>query len=258
MKIKRNSSEEEWWQLFNNPVYPREYIEHKVMQTIDEIKALTNDRKIAMAWSGGKDSIALQLIMEKSELSYDSFIVVSQMEYPEFIKWINDNKPKGLNFVISNHNFEWLASHNDMLFPQDSKTLAKWYKIVQHDGQKAFARSNEIDIMLLGRRKADGNYTGRGANHYQKKTETFVRYCPIADWKHEEVMALLSYEGVDMPPIYSYPNGFRNGTHPIGARPNTTSYDQAYSELYSINPRIVEEMAEYIQSARDYIKEVEQ
>ena len=258
MKIKRNSSEEDWWQSFNEPVYSREYIEHKVKQTIDEIKALTNGKKLAMAWSGGKDSIALQLIMEKSGLDYDSFIVVSRMEYPEFIKWINDNKPKGLNFVIRNHDFEWLASHTDMLFPQDSTTNAKWYKIVQHVGQRAFARSNDIDIMLLGRRKADGNYTGRGANHYQKKTESFVRYCPIADWKHEEVMALLSYEGVNMPPIYSYPNGFRNGTHPIGARPNTTSYEQAYSELYSINPRIVEEMAEYIQSARDYIKEVEQ
>lgn len=258
MKIKRNSSEEDWWQSFNEPVYSREYIEHKVKQTIDEIKALTNGKKLAMAWSGGKDSIALQLIMEKSGLDYDSFIVVSRMEYPEFIKWINDNKPKGLNFVTSNHDFEWLASHNEMLFPQDSTTNAKWYKIVQHEGQRAFARSNDIDIMLLGRRKADGNYTGRGANHYQKKTESFVRYCPIADWKHEEVMALLSYEAVKMPPIYNYPNGFRNGTHPIGARPNTTSYEQAYNELYSIDPRIVKEMAEHIQSAKDYIKEVEQ
>lgn len=258
MKIKRNSSEEDWWQSFNEPVYSREYIEHKVKQTIDEIKALTNGKKLAMAWSGGKDSIALQLIMEKSGLDYDSFIVVSRMEYPEFIKWINDNKPKGLNFVTSNHDFEWLASHNEMLFPQDSTTNAKWYKIVQHEGQRAFARSNDIDIMILGRRKADGNYTGRGTNHYQKKTETFMRYCPIADWKHEEVMALLHYEGVKMPPIYSYPNGFRNGTHPIGARPNTTSYEQAYNELYSIDPRIVEEMAEHIQSAKDYIKEVEQ
>lgn len=258
MKIKRNSSEEDWWQSFNEPAYSEQYIRHKVSQTIDEIKSITKGRKLAMAWSGGKDSIALQLIMEKSGLDYDSFIVVSRMEYPAFIKWINDNKPKGLNFVKSNHDFEWLASHNEMLFPQDSTTNAKWYKIVQHEGQRAFARSNDIDIMLLGRRKADGNYTGRGANHYQKKTESFVRYCPIADWKHEEVMALLSYEGVNMPPIYSYPNGFRNGTHPIGARPNTTSYEQAYNELYSIDPRIVKEMAEHIQSAKDYIKEVEQ
>lgn len=258
MKIKRNSSEEDWWKSFNEPAYSEQYIRHKVSQTIDEIKSITKGRKLAMAWSGGKDSIALQLIMEKSGLDYDSFIVVSRMEYPEFIKWINDNKPKGLNFVKSNHDFEWLASHNEMLFPQDSTTNAKWYKIVQHEGQRAFARSNDIDIMLLGRRKADGNYTGRGTNHYQKKTETFMRYCPIADWKHEEVMALLHYEGVKMPPIYSYPNGFRNGTHPIGARPNTTSYEQAYNELYSIDPRIVEEMAEHIQSAKDYIKEVEQ
>lgn len=258
MKIKRNSSEEDWWQSFNEPAYSEQYIRHKVSQTIDEIKSITKGRKLAMAWSGGKDSIALQLIMEKSGLDYDSFIVISRMEYPEFIKWINDNKPKGLNFVTSNHDFEWLASHNEMLFPQDSTTNAKWYKIVQHEGQRAFARSNDIDIMILGRRKADGNYTGRGTNHYQKKTETFMRYCPIADWKHEEVMALLHYEGVKMPPIYSYPNGFRNGTHPIGARPNTTSYEQAYNELYSIDPRIVEEMAEHIQSARDYIKEVEQ
>lgn len=258
MKIKRNSSEEDWWQSFNEPAYSEQYIRHKVSQTIDEIKSITKGRKLAMAWSGGKDSIALQLIMEKSGLDYDSFIVISRMEYPEFIKWINDNKPKGLNFVTSNHDFEWLASHNEMLFPQDSTTNAKWYKIVQHEGQRAFARSNDIDIMILGRRKADGNYTGRGTNHYQKKTETFMRYCPIADWKHEEVMALLHYEGVKMPPIYSYPNGFRNGTHPIGARPNTTSYEQAYNELYSIDPRIVEEMAEHIQSAKDYIKEVEQ
>lgn len=258
MSIKRNSSEEEWWRSYKEPTYSKEYINEKIAKTVKDIQSFTQGKKIAVAWSGGKDSIALQEVMERANIDYEIFIVISHMEYPEFMTWINDNKPQGLSKIIRPHDFSWLSENEDMLFPQDSNKLAKWYKIIQHHGQKGYAKNNNIDVLVLGRRKPDGNYVGRGTNHYQKKSETFERYSPLADWGHEEIMALLSYSDKTLPPIYKYPNGFKNGTHPIGARPNTNSYKQAYDELYTINPKIVEHMAKYLETARKYISEVEQ
>lgn len=254
MSIKRKSTEQEWLKGFINPKYSWDYINEKAHKTVKDIQAVTEGKKVAMAWSGGKDSIALQHIMDATGMTYKSFIVLSEMEYPEFLDWIDLNKPDGLENVIIPIGYEWLSKHEHMLFPRDSNINAKWYQIIQHKGQKKYAEDNGIDVMILGRRKADGNYVGRGDNKYQKKSESFIRYSPIADWTHEEILSLLHYRLVDLPPIYDYPNGFRNGTHPIGARPNTETDEQAFSELHEIDPNIVKDMAQYIPSAKSYLE----
>ena len=56
------------------------------------------------------------------------------------------------------------VKHPSMLFPQDSATAAKWFSIVQHRAQAQYYKENDLDVLLLGRRRADGNYCGKGSN----------------------------------------------------------------------------------------------
>ena len=56
---------------------------------------------------------------------------------------------------------EWLKKHPDMLFPDKSNKAAQWFHIVQHRGQARYYKEHQLEILLLGRRKADGNYVGK-------------------------------------------------------------------------------------------------
>lgn len=96
-----------------------------------------------------------------------------------------------------------LSKHLNMLFPQDSATAAKWFSIVQHRAQAKYYKVRELDLILLGRRRADGNYCGRRSNIYTDG-KGVTRYSPLAAWSHEEILAYIHYHNVRMPPIYKW------------------------------------------------------
>jgi 3'-phosphoadenosine 5'-phosphosulfate sulfotransferase (PAPS reductase)/FAD synthetase len=165
-------------------------------QTISEIKEKIKGKKSAYAWSGGKDSIVLGAICEKAGVT-DCMIGICNLEYPAFINWINENKPAGLETVNTGQDMAWLSKHPEMLFP-GAATASKWYAIVQHRAQEKYVRERQIDVIMLGRRKADGNYVGKGDNIYTAKNIT--RYSPLSDWTHEQVLAYIAYNNLPLPP----------------------------------------------------------
>ena len=85
---------------------------------------------------------------------------------------------------------DWLAKHESMLFPQNSSIAGHWFSIVQHKAQRKYFLRNSLDMVLLGRRRTDGNYTGKGGNIYTD-SKGVTRFSPIADWRHEDVLALI-------------------------------------------------------------------
>ena len=173
-------------------------------QVIGEIKEITKDKKAAYAWSGGKDSIVLGAICEKAGVK-NCMIGLCNLEYPAFLKWIEENKPAGLEIVNTGQDMEWLLKHQEMMFPSGSR-VGRWYSIVQHSAQAKYHREGNLDLLLLGRRKADGNFVGKGSNIYSAKDVT--RYSPLSDWTHEQILGYLAYHELKLPPIYGWPNGY--------------------------------------------------
>jgi hypothetical protein len=112
-------------------------------------------------------------------------------------------------------------------------------------------------MILLGRRKADGNYVGKGDNVYTNN-KGITRYSPLSDWSHEQVLAYIHYYGVEMPPIYGWKNGYYCGTHPWPARQWTGSVENGWKEVYAIDKSIVTEAAQVIPSARDFLKSIDE
>lgn len=227
-------------------------LDHLMDKTVKEIKKKTKGMRAAYAWSGGKDSLVLGEICRKAGIT-PCVLVVCNLEYPAFIEWVEANKPPELSIINTGQDMEWLAAHPEMLFPQGSKTAAQWFRIVQHRGQAEYYKEKQLDIILLGRRRADGNYVGKGDNIYTNR-QGMTRYSPMAGWTHEQVLAYIHYYNLKMPPFYGWENGYLCGTHPWPARQWTGSEENAWKEIYEIDKSIVEAAAGYIQGAKDFME----
>ena len=251
---KQSIQNEEWLKAEKRieELVSREVLDEKVRSTVEEIRQMTDGKKVAYAWSAGKDSLVLGEICRDSGVT-DCMMAICNLEYPAFLKWVDRYKPKELEIINTGQDLEWLSKHLKMLFPQDSATAAKWFSIVQHRAQAKYYKAHELDLLLLGRRRADGNYCGRGSNIYTDG-KGITRYSPLAAWSHEEILAYIHYHKLAIPPIYGWKNGFLCGTHPWPARQWTGSIEYGWEEVYEIDQDIVKKAAEFIESAAEFLK----
>lgn len=255
MAIKRKQAtiEADWTEAVENieKSVSKDHIDQLVERTVSDILRKTNGKKVAYSWSGGKDSIALGYVCELAGIRNCVF-VYCDLEYKQFMDWIKANKPLECEMINTGQNLEWLSKHPEMLFPQEAKTAAKWFKIVQHKGQEIYYKKHQLDMLLLGRRKADGNFVGRGDNIYTNG-KGVTRFSPLADWTHEEVLACIHYFDLPIPPIYNWKNGYLCGTHNWAARQWTGNEANGWAEVYEIEPQIVIEASKYFNGAKEFL-----
>lgn len=251
---KQRIKNSDWIDTFEKieQLVTKKELDQLVEKTVKEIKKKTKGKKVAYAWSGGKDSLVLGEICQRAGIT-PCVLVISNLEYQAFIEWVEAHKPQELSVINTGQDIKWLTEHLQMLFPQDSKFAARWFQIVQHRGQTKYYKEQELDMLLLGRRRADGNYVGKGDNIYTNG-QGVTRYSPMSDWTHEQVLAYIHYYNLEMPPIYDWKNGYLCGTHSWPARQWTGSVENAWAEIYEIDSSIVTEAAEHIQSAKDFLE----
>lgn len=251
---KQRIKNSEWINAMENieSLVSKKDLELLVKKTVTDIKKKTKGKKAAFAWSAGKDSLVLGQICRMAGINA-CVLVVCNLEYPAFLKWVEGNKPPELEIINTGQDLRWLSNHPHMLFPQDSKTAAQWFHIVQHRGQARYYKDHELDVLLLGRRRADGNYVGKGENIYTN-CQGVTRYSPLSEWSHEQVLAFIHYYNVALPPIYEWKNGYLCGTHPWAARQWTGSVENGWKEVYEIDCSVVKEAAEHIPSAKAFLE----
>ena len=251
---KQRINNSDWIEAFGKieQLVPREELDQLVEKTVAEIQKKTEGKKAAFAWSGGKDSLVLEKICYMAEMN-SCVLVICDLEYQAFLQWVTDNMPPELTVINTGQDMEWLSKHQQMLFPQDSNTAAQWFHMVQHRGQAKYYKDNELDVLLLGRRKSDGNYVGKGDNIYTNG-QGITRYSPLADWSHEHILAFLHYYKVGLPPFYEWQNGYYCGTHPWAARQWTGSIENGWKEVFQIDSSIVTEAAKLIPSAKAFLE----
>jgi len=225
-----------------------------VATVIDAVKKTTEGKRSAYAWSGGKDSLVLADICQGIGIT-DCVFAHTELEYPAFLAWCMENKPDGCEVINTGQDIEWLAKHPKMIFPGSSATTSRWYEIVQRTAIRKYFQSHNLDIIICGHRKADGNHVGKGTNVYTNGAGV-TRYSPLADWPHELVLAYIHYHGIPMPPIYGWKDGYRCGTHPWPSRMGMASAEQGFREVYEIDSSIIVAAAEKLPSARHFLEGV--
>lgn len=252
VRRKQVTTQAEWLHAWEHAetLMPAAKLDALVTHTLNEMRKHLKGRKVAFAWSGGKDSLVIEYLMQR--LGHERCVLaMTNLEYPEFLEWVTNHMPPGLSVVNTGQDLAWLAAHPDMLFPQTAALNAKWFRLVQHTAQRRYFKANGLDTIVLGRRLAEGNYCGTGGLYTDQ--HQVLRYSPIRDWTHEAVLALLKREGYSLPPIYGYPRGFQVGTGNWAQRLYTSSTNQGFDETWQIDPDIVRAAADVLPQARDYL-----
>ena len=249
---KQSSSDARWIEAMNRieELVSREELDIAVATAVESIKKVSQGKNVAYAWSGGKDSIVLSAICEAAGIKACMF-AHTDLEYPAFLEWCLKNKPEKCEVVHIPYGLDWLAEHENMLFPK-GKELQKWYQIVQRAAFTKYFFEHKLDMIIVGHRKADGNIVGPDGTIRKGSGE--IRFSPLADWSHEMILAYIHYNNVELPPIYKWHNGFRCGTHPWPSRMHTESIENGWREIYEIDPSIVKGASDKIESARLFLE----
>ncbi len=239
--------------------YPRERAVEQVEIVVDRIFRLPG--KLALAWSGGKDSQVLRLCCNLAEVE-DGVLCISGLEFPAMDRWRFD-RLDNLEVVKSKHDAAWLQDHQKFLFTKDANTFAQFQKMVVHHGQERYYREHDLDGMILGRRWADDNYTGRGRGEMSYTTKQNVtRHSPMADMSHEDLLGIIHWYGLELAPCYGWRDGWTWGTGPWvygvkmrGEFPDRAAeLDYNFRGVHEIDSTIIPDAAIVLEPAREWME----
>ena len=255
---KQQTTQDEWLrsiEAIRRGEFDFAALDRLIEKTVDAMREIAGAGNVAFAWSGGKDSIVLEWLCRQAGIS-ECVLGMCDLEYPAFLQWITANMPDGLEVINTGLDIEWLALNPEMLFPETANIAARWFKLVQHTAQEKYIRQRRVGALIVGRRRADGNFISRDGSLSYTTSKGFTRASPIADWTHEDVLALIEREALPIPPIYDWPRGYQVGTHAWPARQWTGGIENGWREVYSIDPAIVRDAARLIPSAARFLESV--
>ena len=249
---KQSSNNGDWLYAMEHieELVTRDEVDLYTAKAVGDIKRAVKGKRAAFAWSGGKDSLVIADLCRQAGVA-DSVFVHTELEYPAFLDWCMKHKPDGCEVINVGMGLDWLAKNPQMLFPANSTLNYKWFTSVQQTGIREYFLAHKLDFMIVGHRKADGNYVGRDNISTNKKG--VVRYSAIADWPHEMILAYVHYNRLPMPPIYDWKDGYRCGTHSWAARSGMRDVREGWAQVYEIDPSIVIGASAKIESAREFL-----
>ena len=254
LKAKHYNSQSQWMEVWNNYKEYRtpEEIDLLIKETVHEIKTVCTGKSAAYAWSGGKDSIALQIVCEEAGIKR-GFCCYNNLYFTDSIKFFFANRPEGVTMWDSGEDERWLAQHPRFLFP---KGVAHHWNVQTHlRYQPIYCAKNKIDILMMGKRTQDGNFVSHELVYTNGKGVSV--YCPIRNWKHEDVICAIRYRNKNLSPLYFTENGFHYGDTKFAVMSPTKgeTVSDAWARIYKIEPEKVVRSAEAgIPSAIAYLK----
>lgn len=230
--------------------------EEAVDKAVAEVKEVVGFYRddVVYGWSGGKDSQALQVVMERAGIRRAVSGMIPHLEFHGYLRWLEENRFDGLT-VYPNEalTLEWMGrpANDRYLFPTNAKDGYFYTKASARYSQYRYQDEHHPRLQIYGRRTQDGNICGGPDGIH--RTRRLVAYNPIRYWTHEMVMAVMHYADKPLPPIYDEPNGWKTGTGCWPGR-RVGNRDQSWAETYAIEPDRVREAAEHIPSARRWLE----
>jgi hypothetical protein len=206
--------------------------------------------QVVYGWSGGKDSLALQVVMGRAGVSRAVLGTIPHLEFRAYLDWVEDHRPDGLT-VYSNTalNLPWLGQPENIryLFPRTSRDGYFWTLAGTRRAQIQYQQEHRPVLQIYGRRTMDGNVIGRD-DYGISRTRQLTTYCPLRAWSHELTLAVVHYAGLELPPVYSWPHGWTAGTGSWPGR-RVGTVEESWAETWEIEADRVREAAEYVPAA---------
>lgn len=225
----------------------------KAAADVDRVVGSRRDR-VVYGWSGGKDSQALRVVMDRAGIRRAVCGVIPALEFRGYLDWLDRHRFDGLT-VIRNRKLTlpWLGrqSSDRYLFPGTARDGYFWALASARYAQYRYQERHAPELQIYGRRTQDGNICGDADGVH--RTRRTVAYNPIRHWPHELVMAVVRYAGSPLPPIYDQPDGWKTGT---GAWPGRRvgTREESWAKTWKIEPDRVKEAADFVPSARAWLE----
>lgn len=254
LKSKKHNSEKQWREAYFGirNIISKGEIDQKLYKAIQRVRTETKGLKTVWCWSGGKDAQALRVVCEMAGLT-DCVMgaPAKELEYPTFNKFVEEKAPKGLHIIRTKIDLEYLNRNPEMLFPTEMKYDDKWADIYIRKPWYDYCKDNGAEVIILGNRTQDGNICGKNGVYYKGKLK---KVCPLYDFTHEEIFALLTYYNMELPPQYMYKDGFKYGSHPWAKRTAMYTKDKEITmwELMEIDPMLIPTYANKLQLLGDF------
>ena len=200
------------------------------------------------AWSGGKDALALEAIVNAAGVERGVIGTSGvRYEYSSFIEFVRENKPD--NVVVRDFGVtpEFLNEHPRLVFPEAYKDAYWWYV---HENQRSFysyAKEIGAENAILGHRRIDGNMVRDGVMVKDGVRKVF----PMYDFSHEDVFLLVAYQGKELPGLYFFGDGFHEGTHTFLRRSGGAG--KCLPEIYAYDPDVLLRNADIV-IVREYLE----
>ena len=248
------ADEKLWWNVIN---HIEEYVSKEELARATEIARArilkaTDGKKAAYTWSGGKDSLVISDLCQSVGITACQCLI-KYTEFPAWVDWLIKNAPPNCQFLKVGFDLNYLAEHEELLFAR-GKIGQRWLRDIQQKCFREYLKQKNLDVVILGHRTIDGNVCGKDGVRIQR--DGGILFTPIFDWSHELVFAFLHYNKIEIPFMYKWYRGFYNGTCGWAQR-TAGSVNQAWREVYDIDPSVVIQAAEKLPSARRFLEEME-
>jgi len=197
---------------------PRAMLDSHVDDAVRRIAAAQSryGARFGVAWSGGKDSIAVTAIAEMAGVSVGVQACADpSLEYQSFVDWCDKHRPSYVRTDYPGMTPAWLRKNPRLVFPsrfKDSARIHTLYNGMKWTAQRALIDSENLAFIVTGRRTIDSNFCGTGG--VSTARGKYVSVSPLYDWSHELVFALIHYHGLALPPVYDTEHGFAHGARP--------------------------------------------
>lgn len=243
------------WQTITDYVTEEE-ADRAVEEAAAETRLVLNGRTddAVYGWSGGKDSIALQVVMERAGVRRALLGTLPHLEFTAYMQWITEHQPDGLtHYGNTDITPAWLAKpRNDRyLFPTNSTDGYRWTLLGTRWAQHRYQAEHRPRLQIYGRRTADGNSIP-ATDYGIHTTSRLTSYCPLRAWPHELVLAVIHYNRRPLPPVYGFPNGWKTGTGSWPGR-RVGDRDTSFAETYRIEPGLLHQAAPDLPAAADWL-----
>lgn len=248
LKAKSSYSNEDVAQVWASiaDYVPQDEAERAIELAADEVRKVVGGQRdeVVYGWSGGKDSLALQVVMEAAGIRRSVLGTIPYLEWRSYLAWVEEHQPDGL-VHLGNTDLSpaWLAQpkNHQYLFPATSKLGYFWTNAGTRWAQKRYQQQHEPPFQIYGRRWADGNQIGPDGFSFNKASG--VRsYSPLRSWSHELTLAVIHYSKLTLPPLYYQPYGWTAGTGTWSGR-RIGDHDTSWSATWAIEPDRVREAA---------------
>lgn len=224
-----------------------------LQQAVDECRrVLRHARRPVYGWSGGKDSLALEIVLQWVDVDQAVVGMVRPLEFPAYLTWAEARMPpRAAIYSNDTLTLPWLAQHPRYLFPATTRLGYFWTLAGTRRAQHLHQTLYEPDLFILGRRRADNNWIAPAPFGIHTDKVGMRQYSPLRDWPHEAVLAVLKYAGIPLPPMYTWPEGWNTGTGPWpGRRPK----QDGWANTWAIDPTVVEQAARHnLPGARNFL-----